>query len=75
MGDLLYQGCMMEAYEYLKHPQGVQAAAQKYQSLIPALSREIEDVVRKRYKGLNKQKEGADDSWPAHLQTFSDWSE
>jgi len=61
MADLLFQACMIEAYDYLKHPQGMGEAATKYQSLMPALAKEIEDVVRKRYKGLNKQKEGADD--------------
>jgi len=61
MGDLLYQACMVEAYEYLKHPAKMQAAATKYQSLLPSLSKEIEDTVRKRYKGLNTQKAGADD--------------
>ena len=51
---------MMEAYEFLKHPAKMQEAATKYQSLIPSLIKEIEDIVRKHYKGINKQKQGAD---------------
>lgn len=59
VADLLFQGCMVEAYDYLKHPAKLQEAAQKYQSLLPSMSRELEDTVRRRYKSLNSQ-EGAD---------------
>ncbi len=59
--DMLYQACMIEAHEFLKNPSKMQQSAQKYQSLIPSLVKEIEDVVRKHYKGINKQKQGADD--------------
>jgi len=58
--DMLYQACMIEAYEFLKHPAKVQGAATKYQSLIPSLAKEVEDIVRKHYKGLNS-KQGADE--------------
>jgi hypothetical protein len=61
MADLLYHACMIEAYDFLKHGAKMQEAATKYQSLIPSLTREIEDIVRKKYKGLSKQTEGADD--------------
>lgn len=61
MGDLLYQACMIEVWEYLKKPAGMREAATKYQSLVPSLDKELEDGGRKRYKGLNKQQEGADD--------------
>jgi len=60
-GDLLYQACMIEAYEYLKHLQAMQQAATKYQSLLPSLAKELEDVQRVKYKELNKGQEGADD--------------
>lgn len=59
--DLLFQAVMIEAYDFLKHEKKVQSSAQKYQSLVPSLSKEIEDIVRKHYKGLNKTQQGADD--------------
>jgi hypothetical protein len=59
--DLLFQACMVEVYDYLKHTEKMQTAATKYQSLLPSLEKEIEDAVRKHYKGLNKQRQGADD--------------
>ncbi len=61
MGDLLFHACMIEAQEFLKHPAKMQEAATKYQSLVPGLSQEIADIVRKHYKGLNQKKQGADD--------------
>lgn len=61
MADLLFHACMIEAWDFLKNAAKVQGAATKYQSLIPSLSREIEDIVRKQYKALNNQKQGADD--------------
>jgi len=60
-GDLLFQACMIEAWEYLKNGPSLQAAATKYQSLVPSLSKELEDVTRVKYKGINKGQEGADD--------------
>jgi len=59
--DLLFHGCMIEAYEYLKNQGGLQQAATKYQSLIPSLVKELEDVTRVKYKGLNTEQQGADD--------------
>lgn len=59
--DLLFQAVMVEAYDYLKNEKKVQSSAQKYQSLLPSLSKEIEDIMRKHYKGLNKTQQGADD--------------
>lgn len=53
--DLLFQACMIEAYNYLKHPAKLQEAASMYQSLLPGISREMEDTVRKRYRALNSQ--------------------
>lgn len=61
MADLLYHACMIEAYDHLKHGKKMQEQATKYQSLLPALTREIEDIVRKKYKGVSKQTSGADD--------------
>ena len=61
MADLLFQACMIEAWDYLKNPAKMQGAATKYQSLVPSLSREIEDIVRKVYKATNSSKQGADD--------------
>ncbi len=58
---LLYQGCMIEVYEFLKNKESMQSAAQKYQSLVPGLTKELEDVQRVKYKAINKGKEGADD--------------
>lgn len=58
--DMLFEACMIEAYDYLKHPAKLQEAAQKYQSLLPAMTREMEDTIRRRYKALNNGKEGAD---------------
>lgn len=59
--DLLFSACMIEAYDYLKSPAKMQEAGSKYQSLIPGMVKEIEDIVRKHYKGINTQKVGADD--------------
>lgn len=59
--DMLYHACMVEAYEFLKHPAKMQESATKYQSLVPAIAKEIEAIVRKHYKGINEQKQGADD--------------
>ena len=61
VADLLFQACMIEAYDYLKHSAKLQEAAQKYQSLLPSMSKELEDAIRRRYKGLNNQHQGADD--------------
>lgn len=60
MADMLFQASMIEAYDYLKHPAKLQEAAQKYQSLLPSVSKEIEDTIRRRYKGLNNERKGAD---------------
>lgn len=60
-GDILFQACMIEAYEYLKHSQAMTQAATKYQSLVPSLAKELEDVQRVKYKELNKGQQGADD--------------
>jgi len=57
--DLLFEACMIEAYDFLKHPAKLQEAASKYQSLLPGIQKEIEDTVRKRYRALNSQT-GAD---------------
>ena len=59
-GDLLFQACMIEAYEFLKNAPAMQQAATKYQSLAPALAVELEDVQRAKYKALNEGQEGAD---------------
>lgn len=59
--DLLYQACMIEAYEFLKNQPAMQSAATKYQSLVPSLTKELEDVKRVSYKAINIGKEGADD--------------
>jgi len=62
VGDLLFQACMVEAYDFLKHEPAMIKAANKYQSLTPGVVRELEDIMRKAYKGLNKEKKkGADD--------------
>lgn len=53
--DLLFQACMIEAYDYLKHPAKLQEAASKYQSLLPGISKEAEDTIRRRYRALNSQ--------------------
>ena len=58
---LLFQAVMIEAYEFLKHQKAMESAAKKYQSLVPAIQKEIEDVIRPSYKGLNKTIQGADD--------------
>ncbi len=59
--DLLFQACMIEAYEYLKNQLAMKSAATKYQSLVPSLVKELEDVQRVKYKGINKDQQGADD--------------
>lgn len=61
VADMLFQACMIEAWDFLKNPSKVQAAAVAYQSLVPSIAIEIEEIVRKVYKGLNKSKQGADD--------------
>lgn len=58
--DVLFQAVMIEAYDFQKNQARVQASAQKYQSLVPGITKEVEEVVRKHYKGINNQKEGAD---------------
>lgn len=58
--DMLFHAVMMEAYEFQKNEAKVQSSAQKYQSLIPSVVKEVEEVVRKHYKGINNQKAGAD---------------
>jgi len=59
--DILFQACMIEAYEYLKNKDAMGNAATKYQSLVPSLTEELEDVKRVKYKGINKEQQGADD--------------
>ena len=59
-GDMLYHAVMMEAYDFQKNHAKVQSSAQKYESLIPSVVKEVEAVVRKHYKGINNQKAGAD---------------
>ena len=49
VGDLLFEACMVEAYDYLKHPAKLEEAANKYQSLLPSLQREVEATIRRRY--------------------------
>lgn len=61
VGDFLFEACMIEAYTYLKHTEAREGAAQKYQSLIPGMQRELEDIMRKEYKNLDTRKQGADD--------------
>lgn len=58
--DMLFNACMIEAYVYLKHTAKMKEAASLYQSLIPAVQKEIEQSVRRTYKKLNTGKEGAD---------------
>ena len=61
VGDLLFSACMIEAYDYLKHQAAMDKAANKYMSLMGSLEREMADVKRPSYKGLNNTKQGADD--------------
>lgn len=62
VGDLLFQAVMVEGYDFLKHEAAMTKAANKYQSLIPSISREMEQIMRKVYKGINTEKKtGADD--------------
>lgn len=62
VADLLFQACMVEAYDFLKHEAAMTKAASKYQSLTPGIVRELEDIMRKVYKGINEEKKtGADD--------------
>jgi hypothetical protein len=61
MGDMLFEASMIEAQTFLKNPAKVQEHAGKYQSLLPAIAREIEQIVRKRYKELDTGKKGADE--------------
>lgn len=63
VGDMLFDACMIEAHTFLKNGPKMQEAATKYQSLLPGIEREIEDIVRKKYKELNapNQEKGADD--------------
>lgn len=61
VGDLLFQACMMEAYDYLKNQASMDKAATKYMSLMPGIEKEMIDVKRPTYKGLNNQKQGADE--------------
>lgn len=60
VGDLLFNACMIEAYDYLKNQASMDKAANKYMSLLPGLEREMADVKRPSYKGLNTQRQGAD---------------
>ena len=55
LADLLFHACMIEAHNYLKNPAKLQEAASMYQSLLPGVTREIEDTIRKRYRALNSQ--------------------
>lgn len=57
--DLLFEACMIEAYDYLKHPAKMEEAAKKYQSLLPGISKDAKDTLRKMYTPLNSL-EGAD---------------
>jgi len=61
MGDILFAACMIEAYDFLKHQEAMEKAATKYESLIPGLVKETEDIQRKQYKQLSSRKQGADD--------------
>jgi hypothetical protein len=61
MGDILFAAAMIEVYDYLKHRDAMEKAAQKYQSLIPGLMKETEDIQRPQYKQLNTRKQGAND--------------
>lgn len=63
VGDMLFDACMIEAHTFLKNGPKMKEAATKYQSLLPGIAREIEQIVRKKYKELNapKAQEGADD--------------
>ena len=61
VGDLLFHACMMEVYDFLKHQAAMDKAANKYMSLMPGLQREMADVVRPSYRGLNTNKAGADE--------------
>lgn len=60
LGDLLFQACMVEVHDYLKNQPKMESAALKYQSLTPGIERELEDIKRKKYRGLNTQSDGAD---------------
>jgi hypothetical protein len=61
VGDMLFQACMVEAYDFLKNEKGMEKAANKYQSLIPGVIKELSEIMRKQYAGLNTEKRGADD--------------
>lgn len=62
LADMLFHACMVEAYDFLKNEAGMTKAANKYQSLTPGIVREMEDIMRKQYKGINEEKKtGADD--------------
>jgi hypothetical protein len=61
MGDMLFEAAMIEAQTFLKNPAKVKEHAGKYQSLLPAIAREIDEIVRRRYKELDTGKKGADD--------------
>lgn len=60
VGDLLFCACMIEVYDYLKHPDKLEEQANKYQSLVPGLILEFESLIRPAYKDLNNRRKGAD---------------
>lgn len=63
VGDLLFEACMIEAHTFLKNGSKMKEAASKYQSLMPGIERELEQINRRVYKELNAKNlpEGADD--------------
>jgi hypothetical protein len=61
MADMLFDACMIEAQTFLKNPAKMQEHATRYQTLIPGIAREVDQIVRRRYKQLSGGKQGADD--------------